>query len=100
MAVVFDADNSARLYLNGERRGTIAGTRCANVGPVWVEIGDGTGSLTKYVESWHGRLAHVAIYPYTLNQPQIQSHYNQKSAKGNNVGAKVALPPGIATEKK
>jgi hypothetical protein len=74
LAVVYDRDNTAHLYLNGKHRESIASDKPGNRGPVWVEIGGGP----TFGEYWRGRLAHFAVYPRTLTGEQIQNHYNQK----------------------
>ncbi len=71
VAVVFDGSNTAHLYLNGTPCGKIVGSKPANVGPVWVEIGRGDVSTG----FWNGRLAHVAVYPRSLPAEIIRKHY-------------------------
>jgi hypothetical protein len=79
VAVVYDRVNTAHLYLDGHHRQSIAESRPGHVGPVWVEI----GGATLYNERWHGRLAHVAVYPRALSGQQIQTHYNQRNNRGS-----------------
>ena len=79
VAVVYDRFNTAHLYLNGQRRNSIAVDKPAHVRPVWIEIGGENQSTTDY---WHGRLAHVAVYPRALSGRQIQNHYDQRKGGG------------------
>ncbi len=74
VAVTFDDANTARFYLNGELRGTVAGKKPARVAPVWLQIG-----CAEPIESdfWRGRLAHVAVYPRVLSVEQIRDHFEK-----------------------
>jgi hypothetical protein len=73
VAFVCEPDYTGYLYLNGRRQGTVGADKPGAQGPVWVEIG---GSRT-YGEYWHGRLAHIAVYPRALSRQQIEGHYRQ-----------------------
>ena len=75
VAVAFDRNNTAHLYLNGKHRGSVTNDQPARVGPVWLQIG-----CAELVDAdfWRGRLAHVAVYPRALGTQQIQNHYGQR----------------------
>ena len=75
VAVVCGRDNTAHFYLNGKHQKSIAADKPGNRGPVWIEIGGGTINNDEY---WHGRLAHLAVYPQALSPQQIENHYNQR----------------------
>jgi hypothetical protein len=74
-AVAFDRNNTAQFYLNGKHRGSFAASRPAHVGRVWLQIG-----CAELIDAdfWRGRLAHIAVYPRTLSERQIQNHYRQR----------------------
>ncbi len=78
LAYVFDSDNAGRLYVNGALRATYPAGQAANTGPTWVAIGWGANS---YGEYWHGRLAHVAVYPAVLSQRHIRNHFSPSTGR-------------------
>jgi hypothetical protein len=85
VALTFDAANTARLYLNGKLRGSVAGQKPAIVGPVWLSIGCAEPITSDF---WRGRLAHIAVYPRALDARHIQKHFDQCPSGGKEVPGK------------
>jgi hypothetical protein len=85
VAVAFDRDNKARLYLNGSHRGSVTRRKSSHVGPMWLQIGCAEVVDTDF---WHGRLAHVAVYPRALTGAEIKNHYDQRNVDAKEVADK------------
>ncbi len=66
-------NNRGLLYVDGELRATYPHAKSVKKGPAWVAIG---WSANYRGEFWHGRLAHVAVYPSVLSQAQIKAHFH------------------------
>jgi hypothetical protein len=69
LALVYDAGNTARAYIDGKLQSTIEVGRAAEQGPAWASIGFGSNLGGEY---WHGRLAHLAVYDRPLEQEHIR----------------------------
>jgi hypothetical protein len=77
VAMVFDATNTARFFLNSEYRESVRGAAARKAEAAWVNIG---GDPLAPDDCLQGRLAHVAVYPRALNMEQIRHHYTQRNA--------------------
>jgi hypothetical protein len=78
VAVVFDRDDTAHLYLDGDHRISMPVGGSGFIGPAWLAIGaaEQVGSAEQIdTARWRGRIAHVAVYPHVLNAQQIENHY-------------------------
>jgi hypothetical protein len=88
-AYAYDADReTAQVILNGKLQGSVHADR-SFLGPTWVAIGWCPHPGGEY---WRGRLAHVAVYPATLNEAQIETHFRCSQKQQNAGGGRVVHP--------
>jgi len=74
IAVVFDAENDANFYANGELLGTDPGSRAAKTSAQTCLIGRNPISFTSY-QFYNGGLDEVAIYDRSLAGEELREHH-------------------------
>ena len=74
VAVVFDAENDANFYANGQLLGTQVGSQDAKTSAQTCMIGRNPIKFTSY-EYYAGNLDEVAIYGRSLGPEEIREHY-------------------------
>lgn len=82
VVLVCDSNNRAQLYVNGQWTATIDADRSGNVAPSHASI----GAVTNGGQPWQGAIAHLAVYPYSLDEKQIAAHYGAAVNKDVSVG--------------